>query len=96
MPVDNAGSVAFPRVCRTEPKATIAATIEPDLWCLFAKDVHGDIDRRAFLDRTARFAAASGTPAAALLAGLSPDFAHAQKVAPGSCPLCWWCMRSAA
>ena len=64
-----------------------AATIDPDLWCLFDKYVHVDIDRRAFLDRTARFAAASGTTAAALLAALSPDFAQAQKVAPGDARL---------
>ena len=56
-------------------------TFDPDLWCLFDQYVHGDIDRRAFLDRAARFAAASGTTGAALLAALSPDFARAQKVA---------------
>ncbi len=55
---------------------------DPELWCLFDQYVHGDIDRRGFLDRAARFAAAGGTTAAALLAALSPDFARAQKVAP--------------
>ncbi len=59
-----------------------AAQIDPDLWCLFDQYVHGDIDRRGFLDRAARFAAASGMTATALLAALSPDFARAQKVAP--------------
>ncbi len=59
-----------------------AADIDPDLWCLFDQYVHGDIDRRGFLDRAARFAAASGMTATALLAALSPDFARAQKVAP--------------
>ena len=59
-----------------------ASQIDPDLWCLFDKYVHGDIDRRGFLDRAARFAAASGMTATALLAALSPDFAQAQKVAP--------------
>jgi carboxymethylenebutenolidase len=59
------------------------ADFDPDLWCLFDQYVHGDIDRRGFLDRAARFAVASGTTAAALLAALSPDFARAQKVAPG-------------
>jgi carboxymethylenebutenolidase len=63
------------------------AEIDPDLWCLFDQYVHGDIDRRGFLDRAARFAAASGTTAAALLAALSPDFARAQKVAPGDARL---------
>jgi carboxymethylenebutenolidase len=56
--------------------------IDPELWCLFDQYVHGDIDRRGFLDRAARFALASGTTATALLAALSPDFAQAQKVAP--------------
>ena len=58
------------------------ADFDPELWCLFDQYVHGDIDRRGFLDRAARFAAASGTTAVALLAALSPDFARAQKVAP--------------
>jgi len=64
-----------------------SADFDPDLWCLFDQYVHGDIDRRGFLDRAARFAAASGTTAAALLAALSPDFARAQKVAPGDARL---------
>ncbi len=59
-----------------------AARIDPDLWCLFDQYLHGDIDRRGFLDRAARFAAASGMTATALLAALSPNFARAQKVAP--------------
>ena len=40
------------------------------------------IDRRAFLDKSSRYAAACGTTAAGLLAALSPDFAYGQKVAP--------------
>ncbi|MCX2861030.1 dienelactone hydrolase family protein [Paucibacter sp. PLA-PC-4] len=59
------------------------AQFDPELWCLFDQYVHGDIDRRGFLDRATRFALASGTTAAALLAALSPDFAQAQKVPPG-------------
>jgi len=59
------------------------AELDPELWCLFDQYVHGDIDRRRFLDRAGRFALASGTTAAALLAALSPDFARAQKVPPG-------------
>ncbi len=59
-----------------------AADFDPEIWCLFDQYVHGDIDRRSFLDRAGRFAAASGTTAVALLAALSPDFARAQKVAP--------------
>jgi carboxymethylenebutenolidase len=72
----------------TQPAAHVNATdIDSDLWCLFDQYVHGDIDRRAFLERAGRFAAASGTTAAALLAALSPDFARAQKVAPGDARL---------
>ena len=66
----------------TPPTAPGVEQFDPELWCLFDQYVHGDIDRRGFLDRAARFAAASGTTAAALLAALSPDFAHAQRVAP--------------
>lgn len=60
---------------------------DPELWCLFDQYVHGDIDRRGFLERAARFAAASGTTAVALLAALNPDFASAQKVAPADARL---------
>jgi carboxymethylenebutenolidase len=63
------------------------ADFDPELWCLFDQYVHGDIDRRGFLDRAARFAAASGTTAVALLAALNPNFARAQKVAPGDARL---------
>jgi carboxymethylenebutenolidase len=72
----------------TKPAAPLnPAEFDPDLWCLFDQYVHGDIDRRGFLDRAARFAAASGTTATALLAALSPNFARAQKVAPGDARL---------
>jgi carboxymethylenebutenolidase len=67
--------------------APTSADFDPELWCLFDQYVHGDIDRRGFLARAARFAAASGTTAVALLAALSPDFARAQKVAPGDARL---------
>ena len=67
----------------SQPAAHVNANeIDPELWCLFDQYVHGDIDRRGFLDRAARFAAASGVTATALLAALSPNFARAQKVAP--------------
>jgi carboxymethylenebutenolidase len=69
------------------PAPITAAEIDPDLWRLFDRYVHGDIDRRGFLLRAARFAAASGTTAVGLLAALSPDFARAQKVAPGDARL---------
>lgn len=48
---------------------------------LFDKYVHGDIDRRGFLDRAGKFAV-GGMTAAALLDMLSPNFAWAQQVAP--------------
>ena len=67
----------------SDPTTLQPASFDPELWCLFDQYVHGDIDRRGFLDRAARLAAASGTTAAALLAALSPDFARAQKVPPG-------------
>ncbi|HET9820733.1 MAG TPA: dienelactone hydrolase family protein [Burkholderiaceae bacterium] len=66
----------------TERRLT-AADFHPEVLKLFDQYVHGAIDRRAFLDRSARFAAMGGTTAAALLAALNPKFAQAQKVAPG-------------
>jgi carboxymethylenebutenolidase len=66
----------------TAPRKTIA-DFDPEVMRLFDQYVHGGIDRRAFLDRAGRYAAASGTTAAGLLAALSPNFAAAQKVAPG-------------
>ncbi|MCA9739049.1 MAG: dienelactone hydrolase family protein [Gemmatimonadota bacterium] len=48
---------------------------------LFDRYVHGLIDRRAFLDGAARFAA-GGVTAAALLDMLKPRYAWAQQVAP--------------
>ncbi len=65
---------------RTVSRPT-AADFDPEVMRLFDQVVHGDIDRRAFLDRAARYAA-GGVSAAALLAALSPDFAMAQQVAP--------------
>jgi carboxymethylenebutenolidase len=47
---------------------------------LFDKYVHGDIDRRGFLERAAKFAV-GGVTAAMLLDSLSPRFAEAQQVA---------------
>ncbi len=64
------------------PARLTAADFHPEVLRLFDQYVHGGIDRRAFLDRSSRFAAASGTTAAGLLAALSPDFAYGQKVAP--------------
>jgi carboxymethylenebutenolidase len=64
------------------PARLTAADFDPEVLKLFDQYVHGGIDRRGFLDRASRVAAAGGTTAAALLAALSPDFAYGQKVAP--------------
>ncbi len=65
-----------------KPTRLTAADFDPEVLRLFDQYVHGQLDRRGFLDRAARVAAASGTTAAGLLAALSPDFASAQKVPP--------------
>ena len=57
-----------------------ASDFHPEVMRLFDRYVHGGIDRRAFLDGSARYAAAAGTTAAGLLAALTPDFAAAQQV----------------
>ncbi|WP_213956154.1 MULTISPECIES: dienelactone hydrolase family protein [unclassified Variovorax] len=54
---------------------------DQDLLTLFDAYVHGDVDRRGFLDKARRFAKA-GMTAAGLLAALSPDFAAGQQVKP--------------
>ena len=61
------------------PRPT-AADFDQELLILFDAYVHGDIDRRGFLERARRFAV-GGLTAAGLLAALSPVFARAQ-VAP--------------
>lgn len=67
----------------TDPKHRLtAADFDPEVLKLFDLYVHGLIDRRGFLDKAGRFAAASGMTAAGLLAALSPDFAAAQQVRP--------------
>lgn len=63
------------------PRLT-AADFDQELLILFDAYVHGDIDRRGFLDRAARFTV-GGLTAAGLLAALSPDFAIAQVVPQG-------------
>ena len=62
------------------PRRT-ADDFHPEVLRLFDKYVHGQIDRRGFLDGAARFAA-GGTTAAGLLAALCPQFAQARQVAP--------------
>ncbi len=63
------------------PRLT-AQDFAPEVLSLFDRYVHGGITRREFLDRSTRHAVSAGTTSAALLAALSPDFAHAQKVSP--------------
>ena len=48
---------------------------------LFHEYVHGDIDRRTFIERSGRFSV-GGLTGAGLLAALQPNFAWAQQVAP--------------
>jgi len=57
-----------------------AKDFSPELLNIFDQYVHGDIDRRGFLDRAAKYAAAPVT-AAMLLDMLSPKFAEAQQIA---------------
>ena len=57
-----------------------AEDFDPDLLVLFDAYVHGDVDRRGFLDRAAKFAV-GGMTAGMLLDALSPKFAEAQVVA---------------
>jgi carboxymethylenebutenolidase len=54
---------------------------DQELLILFDAYVHGDVDRRGFLDKAQRYAKA-GVTAAGLLAALSPDFALGQQVKP--------------
>jgi carboxymethylenebutenolidase len=64
------------------PHRLTAADFHPEVLRLFDRYVHGLLDRRGFLDKSARYAAMSGTTAAGLLAALSPDFAYGQKISP--------------
>lgn len=67
----------------TDPKHRLtAADFDPEVLKLFDLYVHGLLDRRGFLDRAGRYAAASGMTAAGLLAALSPNFAAAQQIKP--------------
>ena len=63
------------------PPRLTAQDFDQELLILFDAYVHGDMDRRGFLDRAQRFAKA-GVTAAGLLAALSPDFAMGQQVRP--------------
>ncbi len=57
-----------------------AADFDQELLILFDAYVHGDIDRRGFLDKARKYAV-NGMTAAMLLDALNPRFAEAQQVA---------------
>jgi carboxymethylenebutenolidase len=61
------------------PPRLTADDFDQDLLLLFDAYVHGDLDRRGFLNQAQRFAKA-GVTAAGLLAALSPNFAAGQQV----------------
>jgi carboxymethylenebutenolidase len=61
------------------PQRLTAQDFDQELLILFDAYVHGDVDRRGFLDKAQRYAKA-GMTAAGLLAALSPDFAMGQQV----------------
>jgi carboxymethylenebutenolidase len=56
-----------------------ASDFDPELMKLFDRYVHGQIDRRGFLDGAAKFAV-GGFTAAMLLDALNPRFAEAQQI----------------
>ena len=57
-----------------------AADFDQELLILFDAYVHGDIDRRGFLERASKYAV-GGMTAAMLLEALNPKFAEAQVIA---------------
>ena len=56
-----------------------AGYFDQELLDIFDGYVHGDFDRRGFLDRAAKFAV-GGITAAALLEALSPNYALANQI----------------
>lgn len=63
------------------PAMMRASDFDPEVLLVFDQYVHGDIDRRTFLERLGKFAVGTVT-AAGLLGALSPRFAEAQQIAP--------------
>ena len=63
------------------PPMPRASDFDPEVLLVFDQYVHGDIDRRTFLERVGKFAIGTVT-AAGLLGALSPRFAEAQQVSP--------------
>lgn len=70
----------------TSASRLTAADFDQELLILFDAYVHGDMDRRGFLQRAEKFAK-GGVTAAALLASLQPNFAAAQVIAPNDARL---------
>jgi carboxymethylenebutenolidase len=62
-------------------RAPTARKFDQELWNLFDRYVHGDINRRGFLDAAGKFAV-GGMTAATLLDVLNPRFAEAQQIKP--------------
>jgi len=63
------------------PQRLTSQDFDQELLILFDAYVHGNLDRRGFLESAQRFAKA-GVTAAGLLAALSPNFAAGQQVRP--------------
>lgn len=63
------------------PRPLTSQDFDQELLILFDAYVHGDLDRRGFLNKAQRFAKA-GVTAAGLLASLSPNFAAGQQIRP--------------
>lgn len=63
------------------PPRQTAQDFDQELLILFDAYVHGDVDRRGFLEQARRFAK-GGLTAAGLLAALSPNFALGQQLRP--------------
>jgi len=57
-----------------------ASDFDPEVLLIFDKYVHGDIDRRAFLERVGRIVGSGA--ALGVLSALAPRFARAQQVPP--------------
>jgi carboxymethylenebutenolidase len=64
-----------------QDKRLTARDFHPEVLRLFDRYVHGQIDRRGFLDGASKFAV-GGATAVGLLEALSPRFAWAQQVPP--------------
>jgi carboxymethylenebutenolidase len=62
------------------PPRLTASDFDQDLLILFDAYVHGNLDRRGFLEKAQKYAKA-GVTAAGLLSALSPNFAAGQQVA---------------